>query len=1657
MSDDGSPPTPPPREVIIGKVDAYPPLTPTTVSTVGTVGTGSWATALQMPRRKLEGQLMTEPTPSVVSSSPPPFSRPPRPPDYAAAAAANPAAAASVDQGAKLAKNLHRCTTERDRVQKQVDQEAAQLRHIIRQAPQRPKESRSALEQRLATIEENRSSCSLSLKMEKALVRQISSVDKSMRLHDKADKYQKTIAKKKAEVELARENLRALNEEVSGMESSLTKVELAKKLGCLPEQVISRRIDCPMDKLAYARGVDGANIRGIEESTGAQIKMDTLRGRIEVQGTASTVQAAVLQLEVYTKAIDKEVTVTPDAMAYLLRQQSSLVGTIRSDNPEVVIDVLSGVNQIKLRGLPDRVQKAKEAIEGVQVVSKSHPLVGRQPALVVGRVGSTMNSFSERHSVVMTVSHDGNYQSVLRIIGPSENVDAALVEVDKLLYDHEQVVETFVVDHILKSELLAKSGVGIRVFQSSLSEAVAAAQPEAGGVLLEFDRSTSKDQSPRLSLKCSRCVMERAKSLAAKKLGEFESNTVSVEVPEEMIPVIIGRGGAGIKELRQEGNGATIKVDAGTIKVYSNDSATREGVRKRIEQTVAENQVGSVPIEKAAVPVILGKSGDDVREACAEVGCSMAVSKDDTQLGLKGTDEQIQEASELIKNFLEKNHIEERAISLDEEPPLLGGGSESNILQKVEKEHGVVASYTRSSYKLRIRGEAANVQGAMEAVNSFLNGGDDMAVCKLRVPEFAIGAVIGRGGSNLSKLQDEFKGVLVNIQKDKNLILLRGPQDLVQQCQRRLSITIATARVSKSIQISQKQLRQRGTSEAIKRISRSTGVELTMNGSSIAVRGTSHDVRDATSNINELLSGTYNGYIDLSSEQFSCADSAITNDSSHFERIRDSTGADIVLEAAETVIHISGPKSSVKKAKLSVIELLESLLPQQLEAVELHRSLFKSVGDPQRLAEIAAQTGASVVLDRDLHCILVNSDDLSNVPQAATLLKELVAEKQKLNAVMCFDASESWLLRSVVGPRGSTLNKISRESGCTIEVIEEDITVVVSAETETAVQAGKEAVQEVVDQARKETVFVNIPEPSIGAFIGRGGQGIKQLAADHDVNAFIETTEGCPARVRIKGKEECVARARYAVLSWVQQWEESQAGIDLEVTKAMIPVLLGRDGSFAIEDTGCRIRVDRTRSVVTVLGGSDYDRGLALERIKEIIGADEQASSCESSSLADLGKVVELKRQMSEITAEESTSVVSEPQGEQGCTPLAIGPEDEEQQLYQELPASQDGDDLSSDLAFNATELFQERTAERDNSSMPPSGKLNVSDRTAATSGMSESDRMGRRPQDDLSSELGSNVSQLLQERIDERDSTQRLIDQERARLHSLSKLTPKRPKETSNVDLSDCTARALIHQFGATQESIELHDQAEEREENKADITSMQEELRPLDEVISDIESVMSKAELAKRLGCSPWELVSREVDFPASQLRRVLGDGGANIARVEESTRVRVTVDECKGALKVSGSELAVNEAVALLEVYTMIADEQVRVSHEVVSYLLARQSSALNAIRDDHPEVEIGVCNLSSITLRGHPERVKKAKSAIRDIQVVSKARVLVDSEATLVVGRATTPDIRFGERHSVVVHLSPARNKSTLRIAGPSERVDEAWAEVDRLLLHSDASD
>ncbi|KAL7549087.1 hypothetical protein ACHAWF_012360 [Thalassiosira exigua] len=1198
------------------------------------------------------------PRPAAWGATPMRHQEPPASSPLSAPAPSSP----SFDLGAKLAQRLQDHKAERDAAQKKIDHEAAQLQHLFKTAPKRPRETKAALQQKAKKLERDRTSRSLPLSQEKALIRQIETTQKLIRQHAQAEKHQQLVARKKAQIEASREAFRSLNATISEIETTVSKVELGKDLGCLPSEVVSREIDCPPNKLSWALGKD--DVRDIEEGAGVKIDVDKIRGKIVVRGSQSAADEAISRLESFTRRVDEEMRASADLIAHLLARDESVLGEIKAGNPDVMIDVSSKSKVIKLRGLPDSVQKARSDIGGVQVLSQTRTLVGRETSLVAGKIGSAIDTFSEQHLVVVDLSKDGPEKSKLRVVGPSKNVDAAMAEVDKLLFEHEEITESIVVDPLMKTELLNKSGVGIKEFQRSLGGVLAAHNPDAGEVSLAFDRNSPREAPPVLLLKCSRCVMERAKRLVMKKIDEFSSNVISIEVSKEMISNIIGKGGATINELRKEGKGALVETDEGkgVVNVYSNDAETRDAIRNSVVRIIAENQVGCIPIEKSSIGFLLGDPGKDVRKACSELGCSLTMSDDDTKLVIKGTNEKIDQASKLLKDYLAKNHIEELDVSSDDEPLLFAGGSDS-ILHKVEANHDVKATFRKGKSKLQVRGEANNVGAALKDAKQFLNGGDGMAVCKFGVPEEAIPVVIGKGGSNIHALEKEFKGVLVFLPKSNNTISIRGPEDMVKRCRTRVITTIATTRVSESIGISQQQHEELSKSDIIKRVSRFTNAQIVLSETSVKIRGVTDDVRDAKANILEHLTGTYYGYIDLLDGQFRRVDATIKKDPSHLQRIHSSTGAEVTMEDSGCAIQLIGKRSCVKKAKSLVMELLDFVLPRQLRSLKVHRSLFRSIGEPKRLALISTETGASISLDRDMSSILVRSDDPSSGDKALELVEKLLIECQKLNAVISFDTTDAWLLPLIIGHGGSNIKRLEAESGCSIDTLKDELTVVVSADKQESVVKGKDAVEKVVSQAKKENLFIDLPESCMAAFIGKGGAGIRKLAADNGVR--VERSKKHPSQIKVSGNEHCVASAHMAVSSWLEEWKSRNEGIELNLEEKLVPTIIGKRGATvrSIEkQTGCKIDVDRQKNSLTVRHGSDENRKEAVTKIQGIID-EEKARSAERAT----AKAKKLKQEKDESAIESEEEIVSTALDHRKQNEKAQDPKDQSAEFAQTL------------------------------------------------------------------------------------------------------------------------------------------------------------------------------------------------------------------------------------------------------------------------------------------------------------------------------------------------------------------------------------------------------
>lgn len=483
-----------------------------------------------------------------------------------------------------------------------------------------------------------------------------------------------------------------------------------------------------------------------------------------------------------------------------------------------------------------------------------------------------------------------------------------------------------------------------------------------------------------------------------------------------------------------------------------------------------------------------------------------------------------------------------------------------SVIKQLEKDHAVTTVYKKGTNQLYVRGEKGNVEAAMQRVEQVFVGGGGFAVCKLQIPDGVVGSIVGKGGKNLKSLESENPGVVVQINKDSTGLSIRGPEELVARVRSSIVATISSARVVDTMLISEAQHETLKATSTTRNIASTTNTQITLTGkSSVRIRGIQSDNTFAKCLIEEQLSGgKYKSYIQLDEAQVASVRAAI-EDPSHFDRIKTSTNTEVILDESANFICITGKRSNVKKAKGLVLGFLDFVLPSQLERIKVPRPLIKSVCDPECLAKIGADSGASVILDRDLSIVVVRSSNREIVQKATELVHVRVAECERLNHVHKFSHSEAWILAKIIGKGGSSIQILERDSRCVIEVSKEDLTVVIRGDDENKVESGRAMLVKAIDIAKRECIFIDFPEAAMPAFIGKAGSHINTLREDHNVS--IDRLRKERKTMQIQGTETNVSSAKAAINEWLKEWEAQHIGETIAVEQDFIPAVIGNKGS----------------------------------------------------------------------------------------------------------------------------------------------------------------------------------------------------------------------------------------------------------------------------------------------------------------------------------------------------------------------------------------------------------------------------------------------------------------------------------------------------------------
>ena len=104
------------------------------------------------------------------------------------------------------------------------------------------------------------------------------------------------------------------------LEGALSKVELAKRLGCATKDLTTHVLDCPSDKLGQVIGKNGSNIKQLETQTGCMIDVDKVKSQVHLHGSETAISRAIDELENITLSVEESVILTEAVHTHLFRK-----------------------------------------------------------------------------------------------------------------------------------------------------------------------------------------------------------------------------------------------------------------------------------------------------------------------------------------------------------------------------------------------------------------------------------------------------------------------------------------------------------------------------------------------------------------------------------------------------------------------------------------------------------------------------------------------------------------------------------------------------------------------------------------------------------------------------------------------------------------------------------------------------------------------------------------------------------------------------------------------------------------------------------------------------------------------------------------------------------------------------------------------------------------------------------------------------------------------------------------------------------------------------------------------------------------------------------------------------------------------------------------
>jgi polyribonucleotide nucleotidyltransferase len=933
---------------------------------------------------------------------------------------------------------------------------------------------------------------------------------------------------------------------------------------------------------------------------------------------------------------------------------SSLIGkggeTIRNLSKEakclVTVD-RENRSRVILRGTKISLELAKEQLKKIaDMYAKENQEMELSPLLVsllINRNGNVIKELEKEHDVRINVNRETR---IAVISGKEDNV----INVKKTISALQESSSTEKIDGFTSSEIgeiIGKNGETIQSLTKENKCEIQIVKGDINDVIIQGLNDNVKQ--------CKESIMNIVE--------KYRRENIQIKVDPKFLPSFIGKNGEAINKFREEYNGIEINLGArgsGIVKLRGEEELIQR-VKKVIEksnQLYIATHVDITILEKQ-MNLIIGHRGETIKQLQKDTGCFIDIHRgnSDNKARVRGeTPEAVQNALHMIRNII-GTEWETRKIKL----PTANAaayvvGKKGATIQRLQKENSCVIEINRDDNHVEISGSKQNCEIVEKEIKGIL--ADSIIYFKrIIIDEKHISSIVGRGGSNIRKIQEE-SGSNLNVQRpaengetgnkkidnrhnrDENPLDADDPNNVLNEKLFYIVVRGNISNIRKGVDMITNALADLRSDQMVLKPQHMASLKQQQSTQFVAM--------ELRFNINIVLDMERNT---VTFQQKDPKSSSTSNKS--FKSFKSSQSP---LQSAQ--------QSQLLQARMQIHNLLHFFYPKEFVKVEMPSEMARQL-DRDLLPKYRIQSGSRMTLvNTSSQCVILIYGDEIQCNAGVQLLKEVKDGFMKTARDVMLHSD---MIPGIIGKGGSGIRALEKQFKVKISTDKKvpgliHLRVLSGDGNNSRINAGADDTEEtdegpstnamkILDEVEKfflemkkeyEATFTSFEFDSdaTSIVIGRGGATIRKLQEDHNVRIDINSNTPGVANISSDDPDNLIA----AVDALKELLTENGYGEDIEtseinVQRQHVGAIVGEGGNVIQKlesDSNAQIKIIKKDDGVTVaIRGRRKAIDVAMEAIKAICSAQEEEYAKKTAKIKnDLEKERAAKQQQQKSSAQ---------------------------------------------------------------------------------------------------------------------------------------------------------------------------------------------------------------------------------------------------------------------------------------------------------------------------------------------------------------------------------------------------------------------------------------